>query len=528
MAEYNTQLIHYVKYNIMAFGLNFIVTKWGKIGAGIFSTISLALGIASYFHDTGGTLSASLNGSTIDNNENKEFVVFIDNSRISQLSAIQPRFHNISSYSIRDFVLKYEVTCDGVQFSPTDFYKLHHNGNQYTLQYDEDYLSGMAYTENPISEIIVPENGGELQIEAKANYDGCKTPYSYAIRTRYIVIPNTEKLSFEQWKEKCLNSTSFARSSPVLYLTQSGHMAYEENVSLPTIQTKSVTSQVKPTTHVEQPAVSGSMSKQPLNPEEEEISSKEVKEIPAKGTKAPQNIYVKQYIDSLNNNLPTVEIGYIKRPDSILHICALTEDAQGIMSSTFLLIGKDENECYVAHRIPNAKFIDYAICTENPFLIDSVKIKERKVSDKIVCTIHNKTRRTIAAHDIHDYHAFLVAPHDNTEIITTEKSVSFRFFDVPNSALSEKYAELKLWPETRDLLEYAVIGFLITIATFIVIFISLVVFALIDKNYKELKENFRDIPSTLPYVLLYSLAISLLLVIVFTLETIFKYYDIHI
>lgn len=445
-----------------------ISNKLKQIGtalSGAMAVAGLAISGISYLHDTGGNLQATLNGEVLENHSHREVIICLDNPKAaSSLSALYPTFSNSSSYSIRDFYLSYHVSSNSVMFEPTDYYTLYNDApGSYSLKYKETVLPGSRSVENPIREIIVAENGGNMTFTTDVTYDGSSEPYVYELNAQYMVVSNDEGLNFEQWKHKCQEKYLAAvgnTETPVFYLMSDGHMEYAVNIGLtaktePT-PTHAPKSEVKDRPQVErtpEPISSPSTKETTASaPKPTLVSTPRENYVPADNqTTISQNDKVEPH--SLGNLIESVtqepvvsegrtynNITYrIKsdQKDGSLMILELLEDTithkQENNVNQISVRGCDQ--LYSIYVSSATRLQDYALCTENVALADSVDIDGE--------FIRNNTRRTIAVHRVDDEGSLtkLIKPHKE-EWLGKGRNRTCTFYEVPQQMLTEAYAPI--------------------------------------------------------------------------------------
>lgn len=433
---------------------------------GVFTVVGFVITGIQYLHDTGGTLQATLNGEVLENHSRRDVIICLDKPQAANsLSALYPTFSNSSSYSIRDFYLSYHVKSNSVMFEPTDYYTLYNDApGCYSLKYKESVLPGSRSVENPIREIIVAENGGSLTFTSDVTYDGSSEPYIYELNAQYMVVPNDEGLTYEQWKQKCQKQYLASvgnKETPVFYLTSDGHVEYAVSISLvPSTEpaqeqkpdgNRQIAQNVTPAKPKAEP------KPMPTKPKAEE-SKPAPKPTPAKPVVAPkpapvvtqpvqrQTASTDSYIESVTQNPEEYKdkmynhVSYRVSsacPDTTLMICELLEDTvtHSFDNNLFRIEHHSYSNNYGYYHLPTSRLQDYAFCTENPALADSVKFNGESV--------RNNTRRTIGIYCENDSGSVgkLIAPHKSTWIGKEENS-RYTFYDVPQQILADQYAPI--------------------------------------------------------------------------------------
>lgn len=533
-----------------------ISNKLKQVGtalSGAMAVAGLAISGISYLHDSGGSLQATLNGEVLENHSHREVIICLDNPKAaSSLSALYPTFSNSSSYSIRDFYLSYHVSSNSVMFEPTDYYTLYNDApGSYSLKYKETVLPGSRSVENPIREIIVAENGGNMTFTTDVTYDGSSEPYVYELNAQYMVVSNDEGLNFEQWKHKCQEKYLASvgnTETPVFYLTSDGHMEYAVNIGL--------TASTKPTpTHAPNSEVK---DRQQVELTPEPISSPSTKETTASTPKptqvsSPRENYVpadNQTTISHNDKVDPHSLGNLiesvtqepivsegrtynnityriksDQKDASLMILELLEDT---------ITHKQENNVrkfsvrdlvhfYSVYVSSATQLQDYALCIENAALEDSVDIDGE--------FIRNNTRRTIAVHRADDEGSLtmLVKPHKK-ERLGKGRNRTCSFYEVPQHMLTEDYAPINkpFYNVTGVLKECLLYGTLVVLL--IALAYLLAIFGMFATEgggelKKELSDAWKDRFSVLKwFVLLYIGTVGLLVIITFITQ-LQEYYD---
>lgn len=529
---------------------NTIGTGWKILAACLTICGSIISGV-TYFHDIGGELSATINGNILENNETKNFIVFMDSNNISSCFSVPcPTFTNSSNYSIRDFYLKYQLNSTGVQFIPSDYYRMYNEGNNlYTLRYDENVLPGFKNVENPIKETIVSQNGGNMILKVEATYDGCSKPYVCTFNILYVIVPNDKHLDFQHWKQKCLKSYPSAISKPNIFLTGKGYVEYTDNINLSTKQSNNIQNNIKqekseiisqtdrhnynPDSAKDRRSLSDIHSNSGLNSNRISMDEKSEPAGPSeiscsKNNKINTNfiLSVKQcdesHIEFLTSNL---------YPDSIFLICIRNECIinQKVVNDVLLIKGSETQKKLIYPLCnTNLKYIDYAICEENPNLADSIDI------DKNENKISNNTRHTVAVGIVLNdgYSVHLLAPYKSLTISPKfVNSAYFRYYNVPQYILSDEYAPLLLLPKYDDVKQVLSWGLLLLLISIIVVVLLGGVVVAYDEGFNSIIKQLQsltvsDIMVFIKYIILFSFAVASYLIIVTILVNFLYYFNI--
>jgi len=180
--------------------------------AAILSIIGgLAAIIALYFqwqsrqHEMGGMLNASYQSRLLNNRESKTIIVCLEDTTIDLSNIyVTPTFDNPSQYSLNDFSLTYSAESENVICKPSSFYQKHDINKQETLfKYSERFLDAHGESPRPFIGFDINDNVGRCLIKAKATYDGAPAAFEYSTDIWFIVEPNENGLSFENWKLNC-------------------------------------------------------------------------------------------------------------------------------------------------------------------------------------------------------------------------------------------------------------------------------------------------------------------------------------
>jgi hypothetical protein len=469
------------------------MNKGWKVALQILSVISVGGAIASYFHDAGGTLSAKMQGEEITNQTNKEIVVFTDDSHItSHISAIHPTLFNSSSYSIRDFNLKYQLQSNGVQIIPTDYFTLHNNEvSSYTLEYNKSVLSGSAIVDDPIREIVVPDNGGELKLQASATYDGCSNPFTYTLCAKYYVVPNQDNLDFDRWTQKCQQHLHLSEStSSVIWIAKNGNWEYRDYLALSNRSQKQETQQnvskpsktVAPTTTTvsSNTTTSSLVKKEPESLAKDDTKHETESNLSDNSSQDVQSnpiVSFKQYKDTTSSyDYQIMEfVTSDQYKDSVLYVCIQYLDSvkkERYSGFSVLYADKDlPKGHFLSGFRKDCKVIDYALCEEDPAPTDLVRVKEETVADEVKYKIENKARHAVAILIMVNnkvYDNVLLKPREEKQIYNPKNyNITFRCFNVPQSVLTEEYTPLSPLP-SWTFVKYAAIWGLCMFLIFIV------------------------------------------------------------
>lgn len=525
----------------------------GTALSGAMTVAALAISGISYLHDKGGNLQATLNGEVLENHSHREVIICLDNPKAAtSLSALYPTFSNSSSYSIRDFYLSYHVSSNSVMFEPTDYYTLYNDApGSYSLKYKETVLPGSRSVENPIREIIVAENGGNMTFTTDVTYDGSSEPYVYELKAQYMVVSNDEGLNFEQWKHKCQEkylSSVGNTETPVFYLTSDGHMEYAVNIGLTSnrepVSASAPMSVDKNTPQVERapepissPTTKVATASTPKPRQVAKLRENHVSE--DNPIKTSQNNQVRNHtlgnlIESVTqepkvsegrtyNNITYKIKSYQK--DCSLMILELLEDTitHKQENNVHQISVSDCEHFYSAYVSFTTRLQDYALCSENTALADSVEFDGE--------FIRNNTCRTIGVYRVDDDGrlSMLVKPHKKKWIGKGRNRIC-TFYEVPQQLLTDTYAPINkpfynVTGVVKDSLLYGAFFPLVVLASIIVLFG--VTFAMdgVGELKKQLSDVWKDRFNLLKLFVLWYIGGVGLLVISMFITQLQEYYD---
>ena len=176
-----------------------------KICGGLTAVISLTLAYFQWAQQSGGELTMMVNGQSVSGQDAKQIAICVDSANTSySFAGIYPIFYNPKKYSVHDFMLQYSVSSSNIQFEPVEQYSMSSIGNgAYVLRYNNDKLSPYESSVIPIRKFIIPVNGGEIDINAQASFDGADSLRQYKVAARFFVVPNRATRNFDEWKNLC-------------------------------------------------------------------------------------------------------------------------------------------------------------------------------------------------------------------------------------------------------------------------------------------------------------------------------------
>lgn len=384
------------------------ISRGVKILTAVLGLITGTITLVSFFHSNSDTLSMSINDEVLDKGEQRVFYVFMENSHCqSNLYSLYPTFSNSSSWSIKDFDLRYHISNSTVQFIPSDYYTVHRNSDgSITLKYDEDKLTNNRVTENPIQQVVVPENGGVLNLLADASFDGCRKNYTSTITTHYVIVPN-EDLTFEDWKNKCCISHKVKNASGVIFIDNKGNFSFSEPVEI--AKSRSSSAKANPT-------------------ETQSFKSHTIHQY-----SLVQNGVSRNFVDVQLSNIPQGSISIVclllKDEDnnslSVIYASQLVKDRLPIINCSF------EKKWNLS---------SCAICQENKDLRNSVAILKIGKYKRI----KNRGNQTIAIWiplGGDEFSAHLIAPHKSYYTSENCNIEKIKYYDVPENALDYKHKQ---------------------------------------------------------------------------------------
>ena len=176
-----------------------------KICGGLTAVISLTLAYFQWAQQSGGELTMMVNGQSVSGQDARQIAICVDSANTSySFAGIYPIFYNPKKYSVHDFMLQYCVSSSNIQFEPVEQYSMSSIGNgAYILRYNNDKLSPYESSVIPIRKFIIPVNGGEIDINAQASFDGADSLRQYKVAARFFVVPNRATRNFDEWKNLC-------------------------------------------------------------------------------------------------------------------------------------------------------------------------------------------------------------------------------------------------------------------------------------------------------------------------------------
>lgn len=174
--------------------------------------ISVIIGIVGLYwqyqsrrHEMGGTLNATYHSRLLNNKDARTIIVCVEDSTIDlQDLYVTPTFDNPSEFSLKDFLLSYDVECKNIEIEPTSFVETHNYGkNEWIFKYKDNILAAHDDTKKPFSSYHLKDNVGRCYIKTKASYDGAVSAFEYNTDVWFIIEKNSKNLSFDNWKIDC-------------------------------------------------------------------------------------------------------------------------------------------------------------------------------------------------------------------------------------------------------------------------------------------------------------------------------------
>ena len=153
----------------------------------------------------GGTLNATYHSRLLNNKDARTIIVCVEDSTIDlQDLYVTPTFDNPSEFSLKDFLLSYDVECKNIEIEPTSFVETHNYGkNEWIFKYKDNILAAHDDTKKPFSSYHLKDNVGRCYIKTKASYDGAVSAFEYNTDVWFIIEKNSKNLSFDNWKIDC-------------------------------------------------------------------------------------------------------------------------------------------------------------------------------------------------------------------------------------------------------------------------------------------------------------------------------------
>ena len=184
---------------------NGLVSIISKVCGGLTAAITLTFGYFQWEQQSGGDLAMMINGQSVSGQDARQIAICVDSASSSySFAGIYPVFYNPKKYSVRDFMLQYSVSSSNIQFEPVEQYSMSSMGDgTYVLRYNIDKLAPYESSAIPIRKFIIPVNGGDININAQASFDGADSLRQYKVAARFFVVPNRTTRNFDEWKILC-------------------------------------------------------------------------------------------------------------------------------------------------------------------------------------------------------------------------------------------------------------------------------------------------------------------------------------
>ena len=88
----------------------------------VIGAVGLYLQYQSRRHEVGGTLNATFHSRLLNNKDARTIIVCLEDSTIDlQDLYVTPTFDNPSEFSLKDFLLSYDVECTNIEIEPKSF-----------------------------------------------------------------------------------------------------------------------------------------------------------------------------------------------------------------------------------------------------------------------------------------------------------------------------------------------------------------------------------------------------------------------
>lgn len=156
-------------------------------------------------HEVGGTLNATFHSRLLNNKDARTIIVCLEDSTIDlQDLYVTPTFDNPSEFSLKDFLLSYDVECTNIEIEPTSFVESHkYSKKEWIYKYKDNILAAHDDTKKPFSTFHLKDDIGRCYIKTKASYDGALSAFEYNTDVWFLFQKNTKNLSFDNWKIDC-------------------------------------------------------------------------------------------------------------------------------------------------------------------------------------------------------------------------------------------------------------------------------------------------------------------------------------
>lgn len=179
------------------------IFSWQVLSA-IFTLASVYWGYNQFVRDQGGNITAYIDNSEVYVGDKRNIIVFLDNENreIPRLPLI-PILRNNEEYSVRDFLLQYQITANDIFYIPSDFYSSFIGRDGNTLRYKENTLYSFTSAESPIDYIEKVSNNSHIDIKMRATYDGISEPYECNVSASFYIEPKSQDISFSEWCKHC-------------------------------------------------------------------------------------------------------------------------------------------------------------------------------------------------------------------------------------------------------------------------------------------------------------------------------------
>lgn len=212
------------------------IFSWQTIIA-IITICGFVFSYMQFRHDIGGTLSAFYNGEIAYNDDKQNVVVCVNSPNVVlPVASFAPIFVNNSEYSIRDFMLQYQIEAEDIDVEFSEYFFLYKTNRSKTLRYKENVLYSHSEIEYPILSLNNIQNNSTFKTHVKATYDGAERPFNYIVNADFYVVPQPKNMAFGEWKSQCENSVLpkvTANKFNVLYVTDKD---YDQELIVPSLR----------------------------------------------------------------------------------------------------------------------------------------------------------------------------------------------------------------------------------------------------------------------------------------------------
>lgn len=419
--------------------------------ATVLGLVNDAPGAISLMNHQNGNIVLSYKGESVQENSERNLIVCLDESgSAGLLTGIYPVIANNTRYGVNNLAMRYDIRTQNVSIEPTDYYTfVQEEPNAFTLKYKDPVLPAFTTVERPLKKIHLVGNQGSLYMKVRTSYDGITHPLQYGIQAELMVVPYPDNKDYNDWKRICqqqfLKNTRSLKQCDVYYLSEKygseqeiNYLLEQNTAKVLEIERKSeqVVRDAQPKKEVEQ-----------SHPNSDETLS---------AARNLSSINLRIHKDKSSDKV-YVQVPDLKK-DTVIMVLALLEDT---------LTQEKYNELWAMnyqkkyngmswhfHCNENFQLIDYALCSENPALKDSVEINESGI-------ITNPLLRAIAVFgkrksDTGDYYECyeIINPKEKQDAISRyfqiDNLVDLRFLELPENVLVEKYKPIDSYEWIRN------------------------------------------------------------------------------